>query len=58
MLPRVLEAIERLVRNDAGQDLLEYGLVAVLIAIAAVIAVKSVGDTLNTLWWGPIARTL
>ena len=57
-MPRVLEAIERLVRHDAGQDLLEYGLVAVLIAIAAVIAVKSVGDTLNTLWWGPIARNL
>jgi Flp pilus assembly pilin Flp len=57
-MPRVLGAIERLVRNDTGQDLLEYGLVAVLIAIAAVIAVKSVGDTLNTLWWGPIARNL
>ena len=57
-MPRVLDAIDRLVRNDAGQDLLEYGLVAVLIAIAAVIAVKSVGDTLNTLWWGPIARNL
>jgi len=57
-MPRVLVAIDRLVRNDAGQDLLEYGLVAVLIAIAALIAVKSVGDTLNTLWWGPIARNL
>ena len=57
-MPRVLVAIDRLVRNDAGQDLLEYGLVAVLIAIAAMIAVKSVGDTLNTLWWGPIARNL
>ena len=57
-MPRVLDAIDRLVRNDAGQDLLEYGLVAVLIAIAAVIAVKSVGDTLSSLWWGPIARTL
>jgi len=54
----LLAAIERLVRNDAGQDLLEYGLVAVLIAIAAVIAVKSVGDTINTLWWGPIASYL
>ena len=54
----LLAAIDRLVRNDAGQDLLEYGLVAVLIAIAAVIAVKSVGDTINTLWWGPIASYL
>ena len=57
-MPRVIVALEQFVRNDRGQDLMEYALVAVLIAIAAVIAVKSVGDTLNTLWWGPIARTL
>ena len=57
-MPRVIAALEQFVRNDRGQDLMEYALVAVLIAIAAVIAVRSVGDTLNTLWWGPIARTL
>ena len=56
-MARVLIAIERLLRNDAGQDLLEYGLVAVLIAIAAMLAVKSVGDTIYTLWWGPIANS-
>jgi Flp pilus assembly pilin Flp len=57
-MARVFAAIAQLVRNDAGQDMLEYGLVAVLVAIAAMIAVKSVGDTLSTLWWGPIARNL
>jgi Flp pilus assembly pilin Flp len=55
---RALVAIEQLIRNDAGQDLLEYGLVAVLIAIAAMIAVKSLGDTIYTLWWNPIANSL
>jgi Flp pilus assembly pilin Flp len=57
-MARVFVACTRLIRNDAGQDLLEYGLVAVLVAIAAVLAVKSVGDTLYTLWWEPIARAL
>jgi Flp pilus assembly pilin Flp len=57
-MARVFAAIARLVRNDGGQDLLEYGLVAVLVAIAAIVAVKSVGDTLSNLWWGPIARNL
>jgi Flp pilus assembly pilin Flp len=57
-MARVFAAIARLIQSDAGQDLLEYGLVAVLVAIAAMIAVKSVGDTIYTLWWGPIARNL
>jgi len=37
--------------NTDGQDLVEYGLLAALIAVIAFVAIESVGSTLNTLWW-------
>jgi len=40
---------------DGGQDLLEYALLASLIAIVAFGAVTKVGDTLNTVFWQAIA---
>jgi Flp pilus assembly pilin Flp len=43
------------VRND-GQDLTEYGLLAALIAIAALAAVSTLGDTIRTVLWQPIAN--
>ena len=48
----------KLLRDDSGQDLLEYSLLAVLIAIVAMVAVRSVGTTMTDLWWGPIADQL
>jgi Flp pilus assembly pilin Flp len=48
--------IARFVRHEEGQDLLEYGLLISLIAIGALLAVSSVGDVMQTLWWGPIAQ--
>ena len=36
----------RLVREEDGQDLIEYGLLAALIAIVAVLAVQAVGTAL------------
>ena len=54
-MARALVAITRLVHRDEGQDLIEYGVVMALIAIAAIVAVGGVGDVMNTLWWGPIA---
>jgi Flp pilus assembly pilin Flp len=41
----------RFIRRDDGQDLLEYGLLATLIAITAITAVSSVGTTINTVLW-------
>jgi Flp pilus assembly pilin Flp len=55
-MDRVLVAVGRLVRDDDGQDLLEYGLIAVLIAIACVFAITSLGQTINTVLWSPIAQ--
>jgi Flp pilus assembly pilin Flp len=55
---RVVAVFGRLVTNDEGQDLLEYGFLAVLIAIAAMLAVNSLGQTVNSVFWQPIAQNL
>jgi Flp pilus assembly pilin Flp len=55
-MAQTLAAVARLVSNDEGQDLVEYGFVAALIALAVILAVSGFGDVLNRLWWGPIAR--
>jgi Flp pilus assembly pilin Flp len=52
----VISAVARFVRRDDGQDLLEYGLLVVLIAIVALAAVSTVGTTLNSVFWQPIAQ--
>ena len=55
-MSRVATAVLRLVRRDKGQDLLEYGLLAVLIAIVALGAVMTVGNTINQIFWNNIAQ--
>jgi len=55
-MQQVLAAVGRLVRHDDGQDLLEYGLLAVLIAIVALGAVMTLGNTINNLFWQNIAQ--
>jgi Flp pilus assembly pilin Flp len=47
--------LRRLALSDTGQDLVEYALLASLIAIVAIGAVTQVGNTLNTVFWGAIA---
>jgi len=44
-------------RNEDGQDLLEYGLLAALIAIIALGAVSTVGNVINTVFWTAIASS-
>jgi pilus assembly protein Flp/PilA len=46
----------RLRRSEDGQDLLEYGLLAALIAILAMGAVTTVGNTINLVFWQSIAN--
>jgi Flp pilus assembly pilin Flp len=46
----------RLRRSEDGQDLLEYGLLMALIAILAMGAVSSVGQTINSVFWEAIAQ--
>ena len=51
----VLSVIHALHRDDTGQDLLEYGVLAALIAIVALGAVQSVGNTVLNVFWSAIA---
>lgn len=48
--------LRRLRKREDGQDLLEYGLLASLIAIFALGAVQLVGDHINTVLWAYIAN--
>ena len=49
----VMSRIRRLVAED-GQDLLEYGLLAALIAIVAIGAIATVGQTIYSVFWKSI----
>jgi Flp pilus assembly pilin Flp len=53
---RVLSVLMRLVRQDDGQDLIEYALLVTLIAIALIGVVSQLGNTINTIFWQPIAQ--
>lgn len=50
----VVSIIRQLMRRDAGQDLLEYGLLAVLIAVVVMAAVGTLGQ-INVVLWQNIA---
>ena len=47
----------RLRKSEEGQDLLEYGLLCALIALFALGAVSTVGQTINNVFWQSIAST-
>jgi Flp pilus assembly pilin Flp len=42
-------------RHEHGQDLLEYALLMALIAIVALAAVSTVGQTIHNVFWKTIA---
>ena len=53
---RTAAAIIRRFRcGEAGQDLLEYGLLAALIAIVALASVQMLGTTIMNVFWSAIA---
>ena len=54
-MPRVLA---NLIGNETGQDLMEYALIASLIAIALILSVTSLGQAINTVLWQPIANNV
>jgi Flp pilus assembly pilin Flp len=54
-MTRLLAAVKRLVNSEDGQDLIEYGLTAALIAIVCVAALTSAGGKVDSLWTSIIA---
>jgi len=57
-MERVLTFVTRLTRDEDGQDLLEYGLLAALIAIVVMAGITTLGQTINTIFWQNIAQSL
>jgi Flp pilus assembly pilin Flp len=55
-MQRVMAAVLRLARRDDGQDLVEYGLLAALIAVVVMTAVATLGNTINTVLWQSIVQ--
>jgi Flp pilus assembly pilin Flp len=53
-----LVAIGRLARSTEGQDLLEYALLAALIAVVAIAGVSTVGQTIYTVFWSSIGQAI
>ena len=54
---RVTAAVCELVRNKDGQDLVEYALLASLIAILAIGAVTALGAQIANVFWATIAAS-
>ena len=57
-MTKLMRAINRLVRRDDAQDLLEYALLMGLIAIVAIVGVTQVGQTIQTVFWSGIGQAI
>jgi pilus assembly protein Flp/PilA len=53
-----MRTLHRWLRTEEGQDLLEYGMLAALIALVALGAVTVLGDTLNRFFWQAIGPSI
>ena len=53
----VIARFRALLRDDKGQDLIEYALLAGLIALVAVVAIGQAGTEVNAIW-GDIVTAL
>ena len=49
---KLIARFRALVRDDKGQDLIEYALIAGLISIVAVVAMTEAGTQINVIWEG------
>ena len=47
---RFITRVREFVRNDEGQDLLEYALLVALIALVCVVAITSTGTQVNAVF--------
>ena len=55
---RALVAIGRLARTTEGQDLLEYAMLAALIAVVAIAGITTVGQTIYSVFWSSIGQAI
>ena len=50
--------LRRVIRGDEGQDLLEYTMLAFLIAVTALVMLTSVGNVISNVFWQFIAANV
>ena len=55
---QMMTAIGRLVLREDGQDLLEYGLLAALIAVVCMVGVSTLGSTIYNVFWNSIGQAI
>ncbi len=59
MPARICTAVlRRFRRDDRGQDLIEYALLASLVALVAISAMTQVGTTIKNVFWDVIAASI
>ena len=54
----VIAVLNRFAARDDGQDLVEYGLLVVLIAVVAIAGVSFLGDAVSAILWTPLANAI
>jgi Flp pilus assembly pilin Flp len=57
-MAQLTKAITRFLSSETGQDLIEYGLLAALIAVVAMVGVSALGDTIYNVFWVQIGQAL
>jgi Flp pilus assembly pilin Flp len=58
MAQLMMTVIRRLACGETGQDLLEYGLLAALIAVVAMVSVGALGQTIYNTFWAQIGQAI
>jgi pilus assembly protein Flp/PilA len=56
IMQRAWMFLRRFVRADHGQDLVEYGVLAALIAVVAIAAITTLGTQIRVVLWQTIAN--
>ena len=56
-MDRLKNLLLRLVRDEEGQDLIEYALLATFVSLVAIAGASLLGTALNN-WYGAVARML
>jgi Flp pilus assembly pilin Flp len=57
-MARVTARIKQLLLKNDGQDLIEYGLLAALIVLAAIVGVTTLGNTISSVFWTQIGAAI
>jgi pilus assembly protein Flp/PilA len=52
-----MQFIKQFVREDEGQDVVEYGLLVATIALVVLVGTGAFGDAINT-WFGTLATNV